>query len=51
MSKLSNIKIIAGYMSEMKLRHTLKFGRISLFDMKVLGKEQPLQKCVTIGLN
>ena len=50
MLKLSNIKIIAGYMSEMKLRHNLKFGRISLFDMKV-GKEQPLQKCVTIGLN
>ena len=38
---LSNIKIVTGYMAELKLRHNLKFGRISLFDLKV-GQKQPL---------
>jgi hypothetical protein len=41
---LSNIKIVAGYMAELKLRHNLKFGRISLFDLKV-GQKQPALHC------
>ena len=39
---LSNLKIVAGYMAELKLRHNLKFGRISLFDLKVGQKQPPL---------
>ena len=37
------IKIVAGYMAELKLRHNLKFGRISLFDLKV-GQKQPVHR-------
>ena len=32
-----------GYMAELKLRHNLKFGRISLFDLKV-GQKQPVHR-------